>query len=292
MTPIQTIPRKVILLSHPGLPDSIEESNKLAGVLQENYVEVFFASSYTDETLIRQVHTGNYDLLIALGGDGTVLRASRLCSPASLPVLGINVGNFGFLTEVQRTGWHEILPRLLAGDYRLEERMMLHSNHYRKKELLDESDVLNEVAICRGDMVRPVHLVAEVDGYPLASYVADGLIAATPTGSTAYAMAVGGPVLPPEMRNILLVPIAPHLSFAKPIVLAEGASVTVRVHTRHCAVLSADGQSSIALEDGDEVRVTVSKQSAYFIRFQNPGYFYRTLNRYMEQTPRIYGEKK
>ncbi len=195
MTPIQTIPRKVILLSHPGLPDSIEESNKLAGVLQENNVEVFFASSYTDETLIRQVHTGNYDLLIALGGDGTVLRASRLCSPAGLPVLGINVGNFGFLTEVQRTGWHEILPRLLAGDYRLEERMMLHSNHYRKKELLDESDVLNEVAICRGDMVRPVHLVAEVDGYPLASYVADGLIAATPTGSTAYAMAVGGPVL-------------------------------------------------------------------------------------------------
>ncbi len=292
MIPGQTAPRKIILLSHPGIPDSIKESSELAAVLQEHNVEIFFASSYTDEMLIRQVHTGNYDLLIALGGDGTVLRASRLCSPVGLPVLGINVGNFGFLTEVQRTGWRDILPRLLTGDYRLEERMMLHSSHLRKKALLDEWEVLNEVAICRGEMVRPVHLTAEVDGYPLASYVADGLIASTPTGSTAYAMAVGGPVLPPEMRSILLVPIAPHLSFAKPIVLSEGASVTIRVHTRHSAVLSADGQTSISLEDGDEVHVTASKRSAYFVRFQNPGYFYQTLNRYMEQTPRIYGDKQ
>ncbi len=292
MTPAHSIPRKVILLSHPGIPESVDESHILADVLQKNQVEVFFASSYTDELLLKQVNTGKFDMLIALGGDGTVLRASRLCAPVGLPVLGVNVGNFGFLTEVQRTGWREVLPRLLAGDFRLEERMMLHSSHYRDGKLLDEWEVLNEVVVCRGEMVRPVHLVAKVDGYALASYVADGLIAATPTGSTAYALAVNGPVMPPEMRNILLVPIAPHLSFDRAIVLAEGSAVTILVQTRHDAVLSADGQPSVVIKDGDEVQVCASQHPAFFVRFQDPGYFYRTLNLYMEQTPRIYGENQ
>ncbi len=286
----KNIPHKIILLSHPNLPDSIEESHRLAEVLQQNQVEVFFASSYTDETLVSQVHSRKFDLLIALGGDGTVLRASRLCAPAGLPMLGINVGNFGFLTEVQRTGWREIIPRLLAGDYRLEERMMLHISHLRQGKLLDEWEVLNEVVVCRGEMVRPVNLVARVDGYTLASYVADGLIASTPTGSTAYALAVDGPVLPPELRNILLVPIAPHMSFDRAIVLSEGTSVNITVQTRHDAVLSADGQPPVKLINRDEVQVKASAHPAQFIRFQDPGYFYRTLNQYTEQTPRIYGD--
>jgi len=286
----QNIPRKIILLSHPNLPDSIEESHLLADVLQQNQVEVFFASSYTDETLVTQVRSGKFDLLIALGGDGTVLRASRLCAPAGLPMLGVNVGNFGFLTEVQRTGWREVLPRLLAGDYRLEERMMLHISHLRRGKILDEWEVLNEVVVCRGEMVRPVNLVASVEGYTLASYVADGLIASTPTGSTAYALAVDGPVLPPELRNILLVPIAPHMSFDRAIVLSEGAEVNITVQTRHDAVLSADGQPPVKVVNGDEVLVKASAHPARFIRFQDPGYFYRTLNQYTEQTPRTYGD--
>lgn len=286
----QNIPRKIILLSHPNLPDSIEESHLLADVLQKNQVEVFFASSYTDETLVKQVRSRKFDLLIALGGDGTVLRASRLCAPAGLPMLGVNVGNFGFLTEVQRTGWQEVIPRLLAGNYRLEERMMLHISHLRQGKLLDEWEVLNEVVVCRGEMVRPVNLVARVEGYTLASYVADGLIASTPTGSTAYALAVDGPVLPPELRNILLVPIAPHMSFDRAIVLSEGVEVNITVHTRHDAVLSADGQPPVKVVNGDEVLVKASAHPASFIRFQDPGYFYRTLNQYTEQTPRTYGD--
>lgn len=286
----KNIPRKIILLSHPNLPDSIEESHHLAEVLLQNQVEVFFASSYTDETLVNQVRSGKFDLLIALGGDGTVLRASRLCAPAGLPMLGVNVGNFGFLTEVQRTGWREVLPRLLAGDYRLEERMMLHISHLRRGRVLDEWEVLNEVVVCRGEMVRPVNLVARVEGYTLASYVADGLIASTPTGSTAYALAVDGPVLPPEMRNILLVPIAPHMSFDRAIVLSEGTEVNITVQTRHDAVLSADGQPPVKVVNGDEVLVKASAHPARFIRFQDPGYFYRTLNQYTEQTPRMYGD--
>jgi NAD+ kinase len=141
------------------------------------------------------------------------------------------------------------------------------------------------VVVCRGQIVRPITLQAYVDGYVLSTYVADGLIAATPTGSTAYALAAGGPILPPELRNILIVPVAPHLSVDRAIILSEGAAVTIEVHTNHEAVLSADGGAAITMLDGDEIHVEASAHSACFIRFQDPGYFYRNLTHFMEQNP-------
>jgi NAD+ kinase len=124
-----------------------------------------------------------------------------------------------------------------------------------------------------------------VDERFLATYVADGLIASTPTGSTAYALAAGGPILPPEMRSILLVPIAPHLSIDRAIVLAEGSSVSITVHTEHQAVLSIDGLSPIDLADGDCVNVCAGVHNLKFVRFQDPGYFYRNLTPHMSQNP-------
>jgi NAD+ kinase len=124
-----------------------------------------------------------------------------------------------------------------------------------------------------------------VDDRFLATYVADGMIASTPTGSTAYALAVGGPILPPELRNILLVPIAPHLSIDRGIVLAEGSSVAIEVHTSHQAVLSIDGQMPIDLADEDCVNVRASNNKLQFVRFQDPGYFYRNLTPHMNQNP-------
>ena len=141
-----------------------------------------------------------------------MLRAGHLAGPANVPLLGINMGRFGFLTEILTNQWNEILPRLLTGDYRLETRMMLRAEQWRGDERIGAWDVLNEVAVGRGLMMRPVRLTATVDGRFLTTYVADVLIAATPTGSTAYALAAGGPILPPELRNILLIPVAPHLS--------------------------------------------------------------------------------
>jgi NAD+ kinase len=233
----------------------------------------------------RRVLAGEFDLLIALGGDGTMLRAGHLCGPSNVPILGINLGRFGFLMEIRQNQWRDIMPRLLTGDYWLERRMMLRAEQVREGISLGSWEVLNEVAVSRGRIVRPVHLVAELDGRFLTTYVADALIASTPTGSTAYALAAGGPILPPEMRTILLVPVAPHLSIDRAIVLAEGSSVSITVNTDHEAVVCIDGQSPVEMVTGDRVDVRASSHTVQFVRFQDPGYFYRNLTPHMYQNP-------
>lgn len=143
------------------------------------------------------------------------------------------------------------------------------------------------MVVSRGKIMRPVILDASVDGRFLTTYVADGLIASTPTGSTAYALAAGGPILPPELRNILLVAVAPHLSIDRAIVLAEGSSVSIIVHTDHEAVLSVDGQLPVDLVSGDRVEARAGKHTTLFVRFQDPGYFYRNLTPHMYNNPSI-----
>ena len=165
--------------------------------------------------------------------------------------------------------------------------MMLLAEHWRKDKKLGAWDVLNEVVVSRGQVVRPVRLTASIDGRFLTTYVADGLIAATPTGSTGYAMAAGGPILPPELRNILLVPVAPHLSIERAIVLAEGSSVEIKVKTEHQAVMSVDGQAPIQMLDDDRVEARMGEHTVKFIRFQDPGYFYRNLTPHMSQNPSV-----
>ena len=195
------------------------------------------------------------------------------------------MGAFGFLMELQKEDWRKYLPDLLKGKYRREERMLLRANLFSGKTLKGSWEVVNEVVVCRGQMVKPIRLHACVNGYPMASYVADGLIAATPTGSTAYALAAGGAIMPPELRNILIVPVAPHISLDRAIILSEGASVTITVNTSHQAVLSVDGHEPVDMADEDFVRVEASQRNVTFIRFHDPGYFYKNLNRYVEKNP-------
>ncbi len=276
--------RRIAIAAHPNVPDTQEEAIEITAFLQQKGVPAVFSMLY-DEELARQLAANEYDMLIALGGDGTMLRAGHLCGPCGVPILGINLGHFGFLMEVRQKQWREMLPRLLEGDYWLERRMMLSAKLFRNEELLGKWEVLNEVVIGRGETVRPVYLVAEVDGRYLTTYVADAVIAATPTGSTAYALAAGGPILPPELRNILLVAVAPHLSIDRAIVLAEGSSVSIIVNTSHQAVLSVDGQAPVSLNDGDRIETRASEHTVQFVRFQDPGYFYRNLTPHMEQNP-------
>jgi NAD+ kinase len=134
-------------------------------------------------------------------------------------------------------------------------------------------------------LVRSIKIMAVVDGRYLTTYVADALIASTPTGSTAYALAAGGPILPPELRNILLVPIAPHLSLDRAIVLAEGSSVTITIQTDHQAVFSVDGQVPVGLTEDDRLEIKAGEHTVKFIRFQDPGYFYRNLTPHMSRNP-------
>ncbi len=217
------------------------------------------------------------DLLMTLGGDGSILRAARAVAPYSAPILGINLGRVGFLTEADPETWQDVLSRALAGDYWVEERMMLRATARRNSEILGQSEALNDVVVGRGARARVVHLRVEVDGGYLATYIADGLIVATPTGSTAYALAAGGPILPPQLRNILLVPIAPHLSMARPIVLSEGVTVRITVTGGRPAVLTVDGEIQAELESGDEVVVEASPHVTRFARVQERTYFYKTL---------------
>ena len=217
------------------------------------------------------------DLLVTLGGDGSILRAARAAAPYCTPILGVNLGRVGFLTEAEPEMWREVLSQVLAGDYWIEERMMLQVAAHRDSEVLGRAEALNDVVVGRGARARVVHLRTEVDGGYLATYVADGLIVATPTGSTAYALAAGGPVLPPQLRSILLVPIAPHLSMERPIVLSEGVIVHIFVTGGRPAVLTVDGEVQAELESGDEVIVDASPHGARFARVQEQTYFYKTL---------------
>jgi NAD+ kinase len=275
---------RIAIVGSQNLPDTEKESVSIASFLNNRDIETQYGF-LDDEAIYQRVKQGEFDILIALGGDGTMLRAGHLGGPSGVPILGINLGRFGFLTEIAQNQWEQYLPRMIDGDYWLEKRMMLCAEQWRADALLGKWDVLNEVVVSRGQIIRPVHVTAHVDGRFLTTYVADGLIAATPTGSTAYALAAGGPILPPELRNILLVPVAPHLSLDRAIVLAEGSSVSITVDVDHQAVFCVDGQTPIGLTNDDRLYVYASPHVVKFIRFQDPGYFYRNLTPHMSQNP-------
>ena len=211
-----------------------------------------------------------------------MLRAGHLCAPSRVPILGVNLGRIGFLIQLERNDWRDYFRKLLNGEAWIENRMMLRAEHIRAGDPMGEWNALNEVVVGRGMNLRPVRLTASVDGRELISYVADGLIAATPTGSTAYALAAGGPILPPELRNILLVPIAPHLSVDRAVVLSEGTSVSITVRSEN-TVLSVDGQSPVSLMEDDHIDVHAADVTAQFVRFGDPGYFYRNLTAHMNE---------
>lgn len=278
-------PSRIVITGHPKLVDSLNEAAAVAGYLAEKGLEASHGSLY-DEKLRKRVHAGEFDLLIAVGGDGTMLRAGHLCAPHGIPILGINKGRLGFLFQIDAGGWQKMLDDLLAGEYWIENRMMLRAEHLRSGESLGQWQALNDVVAGRGPNMRPIHLSASVDGQYLTKYIADGLIASTATGSTAYALASGGPILPPELRNILLIPIAPHLSVDRAVVLSEGATVSMNILSDN-AVLSIDGQTSIGLEESDLVQVRAGENTVKFVRFGDPGYFYRNLTAHMNQNTTI-----
>lgn len=277
-------PSKIAIMAHPEIPQAKDVAQDVATFLRDAGLEAEPGSLY-EESLRQGIQAHDFDLLIALGGDGTMLRAGHLCAPVDVPLLGINVGHFGFLIEVRREDWRTILPKLLDGNFRYEERMMLFARCLREGKKDVDFDVINDVVVARGQYVRPIEVKATMAGATIASYVADGLIAATATGSTAYALAAGGPILPPELRNILLMPVAPHLSVDRAVVLSEGASVCIRVQTKHEAVVSVDGHEPLPLKSDDCVQIRAHKKSLHMVRFQDPGYFYRNLTAYMEQNP-------
>jgi len=275
------LPHHPVIAVHPKMPEALTDARAISAFLKEKGLDAPTGSLY-NAGLRGRVEDGDFDLLIALGGDGTMLRAAHLCAPPGVPILGINLGRLGFLIQVERKGWRKSLNQLLNGKAWIEKRMMLRVEYLRDGKSRGVLHALNEAVVSRGQVIRPVRLSVDVDGRLLTTYVADGLIAATSTGSTAYALAAGGPILPPELRNILIVPIAPHLSVERAVVLSEGTSVSIAIQGGN-TVLSVDGQEPISLAEGDVVNVRADEFTAQFVRFGNPGYFYRNLTAHMNQ---------
>ena len=275
------IPRRIVVTAYPKLANAIQEIETICSYLKEKGVSAE-CGPINDEALRKRVHAAEFDLLIAVGGDGTMLRAGHLCAPNNIPVLGVNKGRLGFLFQIEEGGWEKMIDQLLLGEYWLEKRMMLQAELTRSGESLGTWQAVNDVVVARGQYLRPIHLRTSIDNQYFTTYVADGLIAATATGSTAYAMAAGGPILPPEVRNILLIPIAPHLSVDRAVVLSEGSTVSITV-LKDNAILSVDGQIPTNLAEDDRVDIRAGEDTLKFIRFGNPGYFYRNLTAHMNQ---------
>lgn len=275
------IPQRPVVTAYPKMAEALSEAEIMSGYLKAKGMDAPFGSIY-DEELRKRVRRGDFDMLIIAGGDGSVLRACHLCAPSNVPILGVNLGRIGFLIQVERDNWRLHFDKLFNGEAWIENRMLLKAEHLRAGESLGNWIALNEVVVGRGQNLRPVRLTATVDEHRLTSYVADGLIASTPTGSTAYALAAGGPILPPELRNILLVPIAPHLSVDRAVVLSEGSSVNIEVKSEN-TVLSIDGQAPINLMEDDHVLITAADVTAQFVRFGDAGYFYRNITYHMNE---------
>ena len=216
-------------------------------------------------------------LLIVLGGDGTTLRAARQTSPFAVPIFGVNLGRVGFLSEAQPTNWQARLQRVLEGDYWLEERLMLRSTLERGNEQIGCFVALNDIVVGRGARARVLRLHLYVDGSLVTTYTADALIVATPTGSTAYAMAAGGPLLPPRLLNFLVIPVAPHLSLDRAVILHEEAVVAIEVEMDHEATVAADGHNTTTLQNHDRVVVRKHDDHTCFARVGSPSYFYHRL---------------
>lgn len=270
--------RKVGVTYHPkselarGVAEQVRA--RAAGLLPD----VWLASAWDDAA--RDEHVPGTDLLICCGGDGTVLRAARAVIPHPVVLLGVNLGRIGFLTEVTPPELFEKLDAILAGAGRIEQRAMMHTETIRGGETATEQfDALNDVVVGRAAIGRTVQFTVRTDHTAVGMYRADGVIIATATGSTAYSLSVGGPIMHPESREILVTPVAPHLAPANSIVLPEGSVVEVEIAPSQKAIASVDGQPDIELNGGDIVRVRTSEHAARFLRLGPPGDFFGRVGR-------------
>ncbi|MCB9007050.1 MAG: NAD(+)/NADH kinase [Ardenticatenaceae bacterium] len=266
---------RIGILHHPRVAESQPLADKIEAWLDKRQVATWQASSYDNDRLTALVKGSS--LLVVLGGDGSLLRAARYASLEGVPIFGINLGRVGFLSEAQPDDWPEKMARLLQGDFWTENRLMLAARIQRNGRILHTFSVLNDVVVGRGRQARVVRFQLHVDGDLVTNYTADALIIATPTGSTAYSMAAGGPLLPPQLPNFVVVPVAPHLTFDRAIIFHEQAEISITVKMDHRAYLTPDGMDGTLLEDNDVVLVTKSEDSCKFARVESSGYFYRRL---------------
>jgi NAD+ kinase len=214
------------------------------------------------------------ELLLVLGGDGTMLTAARLAAPRGIPILPINMGSLGFLTSFTLEELYPALENTLAGRYSLSERVMLKVEHEREKKVIETYCVLNEAVINKGALARIIEIQLIIDGDFVCRYRADGLIVATPTGSTAYSLSAGGPIVHPAVESFIITPICPHMLSDRPVVIRDSSVVELKLSGNPDSIfLTLDGQTGIPLQPTDSVRLFRARDLLKLIHPPKKSYF-------------------
>ena len=248
--------RKVLLVIHPSKSEAAELAAELAAQLDKAGFEVLSNFSKKLAHISPLESVSGVEVAVVLGGDGTILRASEIVQGYKIPILGINMGTVGFLAEISRPSVDAIVTALLAKSYSGEERLLLKHSVERKGAVVHSGWALNEVTVGRNDS-QMVELFVQIDGRPLSRWGCDGVIAATPTGSTAYAFSAGGPVVWPAVHAIVFLPLAAHALFSRPMVISPDSVIAIDIESSN-AQLSSDGMRTFTLDKSD--RVTISKE--------------------------------
>jgi NAD+ kinase len=271
--------KRVAVVYNPHSPETERLSHELSGWLHARGIEVWRGISSQG----RSPHVlDGVDLIVALGGDGTVLRAAHLAFNTDVPVLPVALGHLNFMAELLPENLYEGMETLLTGGGWLDVRTLVDATVYHNHEGGGEPDhavALNEILMARGDINRTVVVDVEIYDAHLTTYHADGVLLATATGSTAYALSAGGPIVDPRARALVLVPVAAHLTNVPSLVLHEDAVVTLTLRSRYPAAFSADGRDHIALHEGDVVVVRRSQQTCTFARVYPQSTFYSRMTR-------------
>ncbi len=218
--------------------------------------------------------SGKADVLLVLGGDGTMLNAARLAAERSIPILGVNMGGLGFLTEVRLDNLYPSLERVFANDYVLDERLMLRTHIHRQGETVAQGVVLNDVVISKGTLARMIELKIAIEGRFVTNLRSDGLIVSSPTGSTAYSLSAGGPIIDPAVQSLILTPVCPHTLTHRPLIVPGNVKVDLTLTSRDDgAMATLDGQVGVSIAQGDTVTIHTSENRTRLIRFPESNYY-------------------
>jgi NAD+ kinase len=272
MTTASTSQRRILLVAHPRRPEARQLARGFGRRLHEQGIEVAILPSEAHELhlprnsniAVADEHepAAGCELVCVLGGDGTILRGAALSRGTDAPLLGVNLGHVGFLAEAEREELHATADRIVARDYSVEERLTLDVRAYLNGREIAASWALNEVSVEKASRERMLEMSVEVDGRPLSSWGCDGIIMATPTGSTAYAFSAGGPVVWPDVEALLLVPISAHALFARPLVTGPSSHLAVEISSSDAGgggVMWCDGARMVELPPGTRVEVKRSE---------------------------------
>ncbi len=270
---------RVALLCQPTRERALAAAAKVQRWLREHDHEVVVTAEMGVSLGLEGVATqkelaSSAELAVALGGDGTLLQAARVFGPTGVPILGVNLGRLGFLTDTGPERMLDVLGRVLAGDYSVEERLMLSAEVHRRGQVIGPRLAFNDIVVNKGALAQMIRLETRVNDGFVSSYRADGMIVATPTGSTAYGLAAGGPIVEPTTDVLLLAPICPHILTNRPLVIAASSVVDcILVEERGEVYLTIDGQEGFPLESGDRVRVVRAPHRARLIHCETTDFF-------------------